>query len=159
MKTHEIRSFKELGNVVTEENVDMLSGNLYGILLQFVKMKKKHPEIKLLGFDWTDNGKIQIKQPKLFKMTVEDESKPKKPTLHDIVYDYHTKYRVGFIAEEIKVLLEKHYPKITQREFNKKMGVVTCQMQDGNAVYYHCDVELAIRCCLEKRDQNALEFD
>lgn len=158
-KTYEINSFETLGKVVTKENIDMLSGNLYGILMQFISIKEKHPEVSLKGVTWTDNGKMEIRQPKLFKIIIEDPNIKGKSTLSDIVYGYRTKYRVGFTAEEITNLLTEHYPKITYAMFADKMGVVTCQREDGKFVYYHSDVELAIRLCLEKRGPTQFEFD
>ena len=43
--------------------------------------------------------------------------------------------------------------------YNKKSGVNTCMFIDGEVINYHCDVELAINCCLENRDKNIIEWD
>jgi len=41
--SYQINSFEELSNVVTEENCDMIIGNLYGMMRQFIKLKQKYP--------------------------------------------------------------------------------------------------------------------
>lgn len=64
-KKHKIRTFEELANVATEENVNMLCGNLYGCIIQFIEMRKKMPELKFVGIDWIDDGKIEIRNPKI----------------------------------------------------------------------------------------------
>lgn len=70
---------------------------------------------------------------------------------------YKSKHKKGFINSEIKFLLKEFGVK--SREFNKAIGVVTCQVIKGDTVYYLHDVETAIRCCLEKRSINVNKFD
>ena len=72
---------------------------------------------------------------------------------------YKTKHKKGFIQSEIKDLLKKEYPTIKAKDFNKSLGVVTGIVIKGDLVIYRDDVELAIRCCLEKRSVNSFEFD
>jgi hypothetical protein len=175
---YEIRSFQDLANVINEKNVDMLCGNLYGALRQFIEMRKKVPEIKFMGIDWIDDGKIEIRNPDVTLIIQEPESKPKMsdkklsynpkpeakkkkktPSIEDRVNSFQTKNKEGFTGFEIRVFMKLNYPRITMKEFNEKMGHVTCKMKDGETVFYPCDIITTIRCCLEKRDQNALEFD
>ena len=60
-KSHEIRTFEDLDNIVTEENVDMIMGNFYGVIKSLLLARKTIPNIKLLGFTWIDDGKIEVK--------------------------------------------------------------------------------------------------
>lgn len=73
------------------------------------------------------------------------------------VYEYKTKYKEGFIHDEIKSLCEEEGVDIDV--FLDKLGVNTCIMRDGQMITYHCDVDLALRCCLENRDKNVFEWD
>lgn len=59
-KIHEIRSLQDLVAVATEENIDRLFTDFYGTVLQYVLVKKKHPEIGYIGFNWIDDGKNDI---------------------------------------------------------------------------------------------------
>lgn len=70
-KKYEIRSIDDLINLITEENCDMLFGNFYGTVKQFVEIRKKHPKIKYLGFDWIDDGKMVVGKPNI---TIQIES-------------------------------------------------------------------------------------
>ncbi|WP_288983312.1 hypothetical protein [uncultured Flavobacterium sp.] len=73
---HKIRSFDDLDKILTEENCDMIMGNFYGVVKCFLQVKKKHPELKLSGFDWIDDGKLEIREANVtvsqrFKMSIE----------------------------------------------------------------------------------------
>lgn len=72
---------------------------------------------------------------------------------------YKTKHKQGFTHSEIRDLLKKEYPSVKIRDFNKVFGIVTAQVVKGEVVYYGSDIELAIRCCLEKRGITSFEFD
>jgi hypothetical protein len=84
-------------------------------------------------------------QPPVFKRTVD-------------LSGYKTKHKKGFTHDEIKTVL-KDFPSIKKRDFNKAIGVVTGLVIKGDVVIYRHDIELAIRCCLEKRSININEFD
>lgn len=71
--------------------------------------------------------------------------------------NYPTQYERGFTDEEISKVCEMYG--VDRNEFSEKLGCVTCAMEDMKILIYHCDVELAIRCCLEKRNQTAEEWD
>lgn len=60
-KEYKIHSFEDLMKVVNEKNCDMLFGNFYGVVKQFIQMKKTNKDFKFLGFTWIDDGKIEIK--------------------------------------------------------------------------------------------------
>jgi hypothetical protein len=179
-KKYEIRSFQDLSTLVNEKNVDMLCGNLYGAIRQFIEMRKQSPELKFMGIDWIDDGKLKIKANPNIVLIVQDpepepkpkmsdkklsynpklkQKKTKTPSVKDIVYSFKTTAEKGFTGEDIAKLLKEYFPKITPRQFNKKMGIVTCSMENGKFVYYHSDVELAIRLCIEKRGPTQFEFD
>ncbi len=71
-KEYEIRNFQDFMKVVNEENVDMLCGNFYGLVLQFIKMRKAQPKMKFRGFDWIDDGTLEVRGAKI-KMTITGE--------------------------------------------------------------------------------------
>jgi hypothetical protein len=70
---------------------------------------------------------------------------------------YKTKHKEGFTGHEIVSILEKY--KIDKPKFYDALGVNTCMMIDGEIITYHCDVEKGLRCVIEDRDQNILEWD
>lgn len=81
---HKIRSFDDLMNVLNDDNCDMIFGNFYGCVLSFLKLRKIHPELKMSGFDWIDDGKIEVREPKIstskrFKIVVEDKIEINEP--------------------------------------------------------------------------------
>lgn len=63
--SYTIESFGDFMDVVNEKNADMLCGNFYGLVLQFIKMRKVSPKLKFEGFTWIDDGKIEIRNPKI----------------------------------------------------------------------------------------------
>ena len=70
---------------------------------------------------------------------------------------YKTKHKEGFTGYEIEFILEKY--KIDKDKFYEALGVNTCMMVEGDYITYHCDVEKGLRCVIEDRDQNILEWD
>jgi len=77
-KEYEIRSFEDFTNIINEKNCDMICGNFYAMIKQFVEMKKKVPEIQLMGFNWIDDGKIEILPPQFTIVVEGDENDFKK---------------------------------------------------------------------------------
>ena len=76
--THQIRSFDDLMAVITKENVDMIMGNFYGVIVHWLKVLEKYPDCKLTGFDWIDDGKLEIRPPNItvsqtFKMALKKD--------------------------------------------------------------------------------------
>ena len=76
-----------------------------------------------------------------------------------IVYDYPTGSTYGFTVVEVGLMLTEHFPTINHKQFWEKFGVNTCMIVDGLTRYYHCDVDLAVRLCLENREKKAHEWD
>jgi len=64
-KTFDINSFERLVEVADSENIDRLSKDLFLWLSIVVRMKEKFPELKQMGFVWTDDGKMDIKNLEL----------------------------------------------------------------------------------------------
>lgn len=78
--------------------------------------------------------------------------------IHEIVYTKKTRFKKGLTGDEIRSLLKK-FSSVTERDFNKAMGVTTVQVIKGEVVYFHCDVETALLCCIEKRELKPVEWD
>jgi hypothetical protein len=78
--------------------------------------------------------------------------------LEDLVYNYKTKYKAGFLASEQKELLEK-FPEINMDRYYDVLTGITCQMEAEGMVIYHCDILQALVCGLENREQYAEEWD
>jgi len=65
---------------------------------------------------------------------------------------------LGYTKEEISKIIKIY--NISEKVFNEKFGINTCPiLSNGECGYYKWDVELAIRCCLEKRDKHWYEWD
>ena len=62
-KEHKIRSFEDFAGLVNEDNCDMLCGNFYGVIRQYIQIRKECPSLKFKGFDWIDDGKLQALNP------------------------------------------------------------------------------------------------
>lgn len=82
----------------------------------------------------------------------------KNKNIKDHVYKFKTKYKEGFTYNEIKKIL-KSYPKIDKKSFNNALIGITCMARNNETIIYHCDIEKAIYCGLEKRTINSFEWD
>lgn len=78
--------------------------------------------------------------------------------LKEKVYNYNTKYDIGYLPNEIDNLLEE-YPNINKDKFDTALRGVTCQSKEGKLVIYYCDILLALKCGLENRDVRLYEWD
>lgn len=80
--------------------------------------------------------------------------------IHNLVYNYKTKNKEGFISSEQKELL-KLFPSINIDKYNKALNHVTCMMDNetNEFIIYHCDIENALICGIEDRDLNIAEWD
>lgn len=79
--------------------------------------------------------------------------------VYDKVYNYKTKYPQGFIASEVEEVL-KNYPDIDMKRFDDAMMGNTCMVSpDNQAIIYHCDIEKALLCGIEKRGLKFYEWD
>ena len=78
--------------------------------------------------------------------------------IRDIVHNFPTKYKEGFISEEQQELL-KLFPNINMEKYHDALHGVTCIMQDGKIVIYHCDIITALKCGTQDRQINIYEWD
>ena len=83
--------------------------------------------------------------------------KTKADEVSEAVSKFPTKNKEGFTDNEIKQLCEMF--KIEEKKLNTALGTNTVIMIDGEIITYHSDVEMALICCVEHRDMNALEWD
>lgn len=75
----------------------------------------------------------------------------------NVVNNFPVKYKYGFTASEINTLLTEY--DLNEDLFYQKLGVNTCMVIEGQTITYHCDIEKALFCLVENRDQNFLEWD
>jgi len=68
------------------------------------------------------------------------------------------KYKEGYTSLEIRELLNLN-PEIDSEKFFSALKGCTGMIKDGHMITYHCDVDLAIKCCLENRDPKPWEVD
>lgn len=79
--------------------------------------------------------------------------------LKDLVYNYPTKHKQGFIASEQKEILSK-FPDINMEKYNDAMMGNTCMLDENDgAIIYHCDILKALICGIEQRSLNVFEWD
>lgn len=81
-----------------------------------------------------------------------------KKTIKDKVYAFLTKHKEGFLQTEIDTLL-KEYPDIDMEKFNSALNGNTCMVKGNEIVQYHCDIEKALLCGIEKRNLRQWEWD
>ena len=80
-----------------------------------------------------------------------------KVLVYNAVYQYKTKYKEGFIEDEVRDLLSTL--NVSAEEFEAAFGVQTCLVVLKDIIYYHCDVHTALSCVIENRDIKPHEFD
>jgi len=99
---------------------------------------------------------------KMAKKKIKTELTPQQKLYKEVyerVYGYKTKYPQGFIESEINDLL-KDYPDIDMDKYNDAMMGNTCMISpDNQTIIYHCDIEKALLCGIEKRGLKWHEFD
>jgi hypothetical protein len=81
-----------------------------------------------------------------------------RQNLLKILGTFKTQYKEGFTRKEMKELLKK-FPTVTEAALNNALGVNTAIMRGGHILTFKSDVELALRCCIEKRGKTSFEFD
>lgn len=79
-------------------------------------------------------------------------------SVHEKIYKFPTKHKEGFVQSEVQTLL-KDYPDIDMEKFNHALLGNTCMLKDGETVRYHCDIEKALICGIEKRNLRSGEWD
>jgi len=85
-------------------------------------------------------------------------SKAQYSELENIVYEYPTKYKEGFLENEEKNLLSKIVG-INMDKYYSALQGNTCMLKEEGIISYHCDILNALVCGLENRDLNFLEWD
>jgi hypothetical protein len=89
----------------------------------------------------------------------EEDKKTFNKKLEDLVYNYPTKNKEGFINEEQQVLIAM-FPEMNMDKYWGAQNHITCMMdENGKFIIYHCDVLLSLRCGLENRDVTIAEWD
>ena len=72
IKTHQIRTFQDLGEIINKENFPIIMAQFLGVVDQYVKIKEVAPGTKFTGFNWIDDGKIDILNPIINGIKLED---------------------------------------------------------------------------------------
>lgn len=78
--------------------------------------------------------------------------------LEEKIYNYPTKYKEGFIKEEIEEIV-KEYPSMNMDKFYEALRGNTCTVREGKMITYHCDILKAVTCGLENRNLTVAEWD
>ena len=78
--------------------------------------------------------------------------------IREKVYNYPTNHQEGFVQSEVEALL-KECPNIDMKKFNSALMGNTCMVKDNEIVQYHCDIEKALLCGIEKRSLRSYEWD
>ena len=90
----------------------------------------------------------------------EDDKRAFNQKLYDLVYNYPTKNKSGFVNEEQQALIDM-FPKMNMDKYWNAQQCVTCMMDEKTKqfIIYHCDVLLSLKCGLEDRDPTVAEWD
>lgn len=78
--------------------------------------------------------------------------------IHDLVYNFKTKYKEGFVKEEV-IKIFNMFKNINENKFNDALFGITAMVINGETIIYHCDIELALTCGLNNRQKTEAEFD
>lgn len=79
--------------------------------------------------------------------------------LEDLVYNYPTKHKWGFIESEQKDILSK-FPNINMEKYKDAMMCNTCMLDEVDGIIiYHRDILLALKCGVQNRDMKLHEWD
>jgi hypothetical protein len=79
-------------------------------------------------------------------------------SVYQLVYNYPTKYKMGFTNSEIQDLL-KNFPNMNRQYYDNALFGTTCTMIDGEMITYHCDIENAIICGLKGTNIGGIKWD
>jgi hypothetical protein len=73
-------------------------------------------------------------------------------SINSKVDNFKTRYKMGFVSEEIRALLETHFSQISWEQFWDAFGIGhTCTIQGHHTIYCHCDVASAIWVALKRQ--------
>ena len=78
--------------------------------------------------------------------------------VHERVYNYPTRHKMGFIREEYMKLLEE-YPNINMERFWDLLNGITSMNVNGETVIFHRDIFIAIVYGVEDRLPNSWDWD
>lgn len=78
--------------------------------------------------------------------------------LEELVYGFDTTYKEGFTHADYERLLQV-FPKINMERFDDALSGITCVVQDGQVVIYHCDILLALKLGTQDRNMKSYEWD
>jgi hypothetical protein len=110
----------------------------------------------------TQKGKTSIFNKAILNLNENDKNRFIKWHLYNdvakTVDEFPTIHKEGFMNDEIETLLLK-YPKLNRDKFENALRGITCIVREGKAILYHCDIEKAILCGIEKRDLYNFEWD
>ena len=73
--------------------------------------------------------------------------------LRDYVYNYPTKYKKGFVKDDLEKLLSE-FPKVDMDKFNDAMICNTALIIDNEIVSYHIDIYYALLAGIGKDELN-----
>jgi hypothetical protein len=79
-------------------------------------------------------------------------------SVYDIIYNYPTKYQMGFTNSEIEEVL-KNFPNLNRQYYDNALYGTTCTIIDGETITYHCDIENAIIYGLRGTNIGGIKWD
>jgi len=79
-------------------------------------------------------------------------------SVYDIVYNYPTKYQMGFTNSEIEEVL-KNFPNLNREFYSNSIYRVTCMIIDDEMIVYHLDIYNAIICGLQGTNLGGIKWD
>lgn len=82
-----------------------------------------------------------------------------KVKVREILDKFERTYPEGFTNVEVELIILKNFPNINRKKFNDAVFGNTSPMINGQLLYYPWDIETALICGIEERDQNQIEWD
>lgn len=79
--------------------------------------------------------------------------------IRKVLDNYKRTYKEGFTSVEKELILLKYFPNIDRQKFFDTLFGNTCPMVNGQIVTYPWDLEQALICGMEKRNQTEEEWD
>ena len=138
---------------ITQEHAKEIE-QILSLTLEKVYRKGKIAGLEIAGKILRDDLENSTPAP----LASEDLQFNSKGTIEGIIGSYKTKHQGGFTCKEIEQLLKK-FPGIDRQKFDDALCGITCTMKNEETIIYHCDVEKALRCGIEKRGLTSAEMD